>query len=193
MQNIILTVGNNSITTRYFLERVLANPNGNVASTIQLLTSELIISQEATSLGIAPVTTQDIDTYLRNQAQGSNATMTDAEYNQWFNEQLANTGLSATDYDEIATYAIQRQRLTTILWADIPSSMQQYHVYGMYFNSNAAAVAAKADINSLADFNTIANKDAGQTNGGDLGWMPLLIALPSVNAVTPLKIKLAAV
>jgi hypothetical protein len=183
MQNIILTVGNNSITTGYFLERVLANPNGDVASTLQLLTSELIIEGEAASLGITPVTTQDIDTYLRNEAQGTNATITDAEYNQWYNEQLANTGLSAADYNEIATYAIQRQRLTTILSSDIPSSMQQYHVWAMYFNSSNAAVTAKAKINSLSDFNTIANTDAGQTNGGDLGWMPLAVLPVSLESV----------
>ena len=182
MQNIILTVGNNSITTGYFLERVLSNPNGDVASTLQLVISEIIINQEAASIGITPVTTQDIDTYLRNEAQGTNATITDAEYNQWFNEQLANTGLSATDYRQVAAYDIQRQRLTTILSADIPSSMQQYHVYGMYFNSYAAAVAAKADINSLADFNTIANTDGGQTNGGDLGWMPLAVLSVSLES-----------
>jgi len=63
--------------------------------------------------------------------------------------------------------------------------LKQYHVWAMYFNSNAAAVAAQAKVTSLSDFNTVANTNAGQTNGGDLGWMPL--------AVLPLQLETVAV
>ncbi|MGP8079424.1 MAG: peptidylprolyl isomerase [Dehalococcoidales bacterium] len=219
MQRVILTVGKDNVETGYFLQRVVANPNGSdVTSTIQLLISELIIKQEAATEGVTPVTSQDIDSYLRTQAiselssdtttdntttttttattdtttttttpAGTTTTPTtisDAAFNKWFNEQLNDTGLSAKEYRQVAANNIQRQRLTAILSADIPSSMKQYHVWAMYFNSNAAAVTAQAKINSLSDFNTVANTNAGQTNGGDLGWMPL--------AVLPVSLESAA-
>ena len=218
MQHVLLTVGNDNVDTGYFLQRVVANPSGSsITSTIQLVISELIIKQQASAEGIAPVTSQDIDSYLRTKAETSlasaNATtdttttttpadttttdtaatattttpaaISDADYNKWLSQQLADTGLSLKEYRQVALYAIQRERLTAILSTAIPSSLKQYHVWAMYFNSNAAAVAAQAKVTSLSDFNTVANTNAGQTNGGDLGWMPL--------AVLPLQLETVAV
>ena len=208
MQHVLLTVGNDNVDTGYFLQRVVANPSGSsITSTIQLVISELIIKQQASAEGIAPVTSQDIDSYLRTQAEtalaGANATtdttttttpadttttdtattattttaaaISDTDYNKWLNQQLADTGLSLKDYRQVAVYDIQRERLTAILSAVIPSALKQYHVWAMYFNSSAAAAAAQAKVTSLSDFNTVANTNAGQTNGGDLGWMPLAV------------------
>ena len=226
MQRIILTVGNENVNTGYFLQRVVANPAGSsITSTTQLVISEIIIKEQAAAEGIAPVTSQDIDNYLRQQAAASlaasaadNTTTTtttastdtgttttdtatttsstttttttpvaisDADYNTWLHQQLEDTGLSMKEYRQVALYDIQRERLTAILSATIPSSLKQYHVYGMYFNSNAAAAAAEVKVNSLADFNNVANTNGGQTNGGDLGWMPL--------AVLPIQLESAAV
>ena len=215
MQHVLITVGSDNVDTGYFLQRVVANPNGSsVTSTIQLLISELIIKQQASAEGIAPVTSQDIDSYLRTQAETSLATDTstdtttttpadttttdtttttaaattpttisDSAYNKWLKQQLADTGLSLKEYRQVALYNIQRQRLISILSALIPSSVDQYHVYAMYFNSSAAAVTAKAKITDLTDFNTVANTNAGQTNGGDLDWMPLAVLPIQLEAV----------
>ena len=72
MQRVILTVGNDNVDTGYFLQRVVANPAGSsITSTTQLVISELIIKQQAAAEGIAPVTSQDIDNYLRQQAATS--------------------------------------------------------------------------------------------------------------------------
>ncbi len=220
MQHVLITVGNDNIDTGYFLQRVVANPSGSgITSTIQLVISELLIKQQAAAEGIAPVTSQDIDSYLRTQAETSlaasaaadNTTTTttdgtpstdttttdtttpaatttptaisDSAYNNWIRQQLADTGLSMKEYRQVALYNIQRQRLISILSALIPSSVDQYHVYAMYFNSNSAAAAAKAKVNSLSDFETVANTNAGQTNGGDLGWMPLAVLPVQLEAV----------
>jgi hypothetical protein len=217
MQRVILTVGKDNVETGYFLQRVIANPSGaSITSTTQLVISEIIIKQQAAAEGIAPVTAQDIDNYLRTQAATAlaaasaadntatttttapadtatttttttttPAAISDKDYNTWLQQQLDNTGLSMQQYRQVAVYDIQRQRLTAILSATIPSSMKQYHIYGMYFNSNAAAAAAEAKVNSLSDFNNVANTNGGQTNGGDLSWMPL--------AVLPIQLETAAV
>ena len=216
LQHVLISVGSDNVDTGYFLQRVVANPNGSsVTSTIQLLISELIIKQQASAEGIAPVTSQDIDSYVRTQAETSLAasaaadntavttttdgttptdttttavtttptTISDSAYNNWLKQQLADTGLSLKEYRQVALYNIQRQRLVSILSAQIPSSVQQYHVWAMYFNSSAAAVTAKAKVTTLSDFNTVANTNAGQTNGGDLGWMPLAVLPIQLEAV----------
>jgi hypothetical protein len=203
MQRTILTVGNDNIKTGYFIRRVVANPYGNVSSTIQLLTAELIIKQEAATYGVAPVTEQAIDTYLREEANSSlsndtttdstatpttTPTLSDAEYDKWFDEQLANTGLSTKEYREIAGREIQRQRLTNILSADIPSTMPQVHLWAIVYSSNSAALAGKAKIDGGTDFSAVA-VTAGQTNNGDQGWMPLVV-LPTdlKNAASTLEV-----
>ncbi len=189
MQRTILTVGNDKVSTGYLIKRAVANPYGDVTSTLQLLTAELIIKQQAATYGVAPVTDQAIDSYLRGEANSSlssntttssmstpttTPTLSDAEYNKWFNEQLANTGLSAKEYREVAGREIQRQRLTNILSADIPPTMPQVHLWAIVYGSNSTALVAKAKIDGGADFVTLAVA-AGQTNSGDQGWIPLAI------------------
>ena len=172
MQRTILTVGNANIGTSYLLKRVVANPGGDISSTVQQLTAEMIIKQQSAANGVAPVTEQAIDTYLRDKAKGTNETITDAEYNKWFDAQLVNTGLSAKEYREVVGRDIQRERLTDILSVNIPSVAPQVHLWGMIFGSQDAALAAKAKVDGGSDFATVATA-AGQTNHGDKGWMPL--------------------
>jgi hypothetical protein len=169
MQRVILTINNENISTGYFLKRVVANPNGDVTSTMQGMVGEYIIKQEAAANGVAPVTDQAVDTYLRDEANAtlsssttSNsttttttttpATMTDTEFNKWFKTLLNNSGLSAKEYREIVVHEIQRQRLSDILSADIPATMTQINYGAILYSSQSAATTAKAKIDAGADF-----------------------------------------
>ena len=221
MQTVVLTVNNENVSTGYFLKRVVANPSGDITSTIQLLEVELIVKQRAPAEGVSPITDAAIDDYLRGQASSTlantttidtgtttattttevssttpatsitttpdtttattattTATISNAEFNKWLKEQLSNTGLSLKEYREVISREIQRQRLTDITSASIPSSMAQVHLWAIPFNSQSAALAAKVKIDGGTEFSTVANTIAGQTNGGDQGWLPLSV-LPS--------------
>ena len=194
MQRVILTVNNENISTGYFLKRVVANPNGDVTSTLQGLVGEYIIKQEAAANGVAPVTDQDVDKYLRdeaNSALSSNttsdstttttttattttpATMTDTEFNKWFKTLLNNSGLSAKEYREVVVHEIQRQRLSDILSADIPATMTQINYGAILYSSQSAATTAKAKIDAGADFGAMvtAATAAGQS-AYDQAWEP---------------------
>jgi hypothetical protein len=221
MQTVVLTVNNENVSTGYFLKRVVANPSGDITSTIQLLEVELIVKQRAPAEGVLPVTDAAIDDYLRGQASSTlatntttdtgttttatttevssttpatsttttpvtttattattTATISNAQFNNWLKEQLSNTGLSLKEYREVISREIQRQRLTDITSASIPSSMAQVHLWAIPFNSQSAALAAKVKIDGGTEFSTVANTIAGQTNGGDQSWLPLSV-LPS--------------
>ena len=221
MQTVVLTVNNENVSTGYFLKRVVANPSGDINSTIQLLEVELIVKQRAPAEGVLPVTDAAIDDYLRGQASSTlatntttdtgttttttttevssttpatsttttpvttaattattTATISNAQFNNWLKEQLSNTGLSLKEYREVISREIQRQQLTDITSVSIPSSMAQVHLWAIPFNSQSAALAAKVKIDSGTEFSTVANTIAGQTNGGDQGWLPLSV-LPS--------------
>ena len=189
-QRVILTINNENITTGYFLKRVVANPNGDVTSTLQGMVGEYIIKQQAAANGVAPVTDQDVDKYLRDAANStlsSNsatdgttttttttpATMTDTEFNKWFKELLDNSGLSAKEYREIVAHEIQRERLADILSADIPATMTQANYGAILYSTQSAAAAAKVKIDGGADFGATvtAAKALGQS-AFDQAWEP---------------------
>ena len=176
MQRVLLTVNNENITTSYFLKRVVANPSGDVTTTLQGLVGEYIIKQDAAANGVAPVTDQDIDKYLRDEANATLVTtttsdstttttitttsdntatttttaapltMSDADYNKWFKNLLNNSGLSTKEYREIVAHEIQRQRLADILSAKIPDTMTQVNYGAILYSTQSAATAAKAKI-----------------------------------------------
>ena len=191
MQRVIMTVNDENISTGYFLKRVVANPNGaDVTSTLQGMVGEYIIKQQAAANGVAPVTNEAVDAYLRDEANttlASNAasdsttttttttpaTMTDAEFNQWFKTLMNNSGLSAKEYHEIVVHEIQRERLADILGADIPATMTQVNYGAILYGTQSAATAAKAKIDGGADFGaTVTAATAAGQHAYDQVWEP---------------------
>jgi hypothetical protein len=152
---------------------------------------EYIIKQEAAANGVAPVTDQDIDKYLRDEANSTLVTtttsdntatttttttpltMSDADYDKWFKNLLNNSGLSTKEYREIVAHEIQRQRLADILSADIPDTMTQVNYGAILYSTQSAATAAKAKIDGGADFGAIvtAATAVGQS-AFDQAWEP---------------------
>jgi hypothetical protein len=176
LQRVLLTVGTENISTSYFLKRMVANPNGDITSTLQGLEGEYIIKQQAPGQGVAPVTDAAIDEYLRTQAKTTYPNLTDDEFNKWFNEQLSNTGLSAKEYREVSSHEILRNRLTDTITTDLPATFEQYHLWAAAYSTQAAAAAAKAKVDAGTSFETVATAAAtaiGQTSNGDQGWWPL--------------------
>lgn len=175
-QRVILTVGNDNVKTGYFLKRVIANSNSDAASTIDSLTAELIIKQAAPDFGLSPATEADIDTYLHNQAKGSNDTITDTEFDVWYKNQLATTGLTAKEYREIVGGTILAQRIQEIVSANVSSVVPQVHLSVIVLDTSDAAISAKARIDGGEDFATVARDVSLETtskeNGGDVGWLP---------------------
>jgi hypothetical protein len=177
MQRVLVTIGSQDISTGYFLKRMVANPNGDVPTTVQALEGEYIVTQQASGLGVAPVTEDAITAYLRDEAKTTYPDLTDAQYNTWFQQQLTNTGLSAKEYRTVASHEITRTRLTDILSASIPATLPQYHILAISYSTLSAANAAKTKLDGGADFATMATA-TGATNNGDLGFWPVQ-ALPS--------------
>jgi len=173
-QRIILTVGKDNVKTGYFLKRVVAD--SDPATTLQSVTTELIVQQAASEYGLAPVTPEDIDTALRDAAKGTNDTITDADFATWLKEQLANSGLTEKEYREVAGRNIQIQRLAEIVSVNVQSVVPQLHLWAIILGSNDAAVSAKARIDGGEDFSAVASDvsidSTLKANGGDLGWLP---------------------
>jgi len=175
-QRVILTVGEDSVKTGYFLKRVAATSDSDAAAVVDGLTAELIIKQKTVEYGISPATEEEIDTYLHEQARGENETITDADFDVWFKNQLANTGLTAKEYREIIGSTILTQRVQDIVTANVSSIVPQVHLSIIILDTPDAATTAKARIDGGEDFATVAREVSLDTtskeNGGDVGWLP---------------------
>jgi PPIC-type PPIASE domain len=175
-QRIILSVGEGNIKTGYFLKRVAASSNSDAQDTLNNLTSELIIRQVALDFGIPPATEAEIDSFLREQARGTNETITDEEFDTWFKDQLKNTGLTAEEYREIVADSILADGILEIVSANVSSTVPQLHLWVISLDSNDTAVSVKSRIDGGEDFATVAKEvsldETTKVSGGDLGWLP---------------------
>jgi hypothetical protein len=113
--------------------------------------------------------------------------ISDADFNKWFKQQLSNTGLSASEYREVTGRGILREHLISFLTTDVPSAIKQIHLWAIGYNSQAAATAAKAKIDTGTDWSTMAKSAAtalGLSNNtdGDLGWWPEAAVPPQLAA-----------
>ena len=190
-QRVIIRVDNDTVKIGYFLKRVLNNPSSSSTSgssstssssssddiwgTMQAVTYELIVKQEAASFGIN-ITDADIDKALRQEAQGSNASITDAEYNEWYRQQLNYTTYSNKELREVVKRSLEMQALQNILADRVPNTAEQGHLWSIVVSTYDEALAAKQRVDNGESFQVIAKElsidSATKDSGGDLGWVP---------------------
>jgi hypothetical protein len=174
MQRTMLTVGTENVSARYFIKRTVASASRDPLQIEQGLVNEMTVKQKAAANGVALVTAQDIDDFMRNQAKGTNDSISDADFNAWIKKQLGYTGLSESEYRDIMSREIQQQRLSDILATKVPDTAPQVHLWSMVFSTQQAANAVKALVDGGTDFTKLASTDTtGWINGGDQGWNPV--------------------
>jgi len=175
-QRVIIKVENDKINIEYFLKRVMINPEGdNIWGTIENLTQELVIMQEAPKYGIE-VTEKDIDNILREAARGGAESITDAEYKEWYRQQLNISQLSQKEYREFVRRTILKQQLNYLLAESIPPAGEQAHLYVIIVKTYEEAVKVKERVDGGEDFQILAKELSIDTStkdqGGEFGWMP---------------------
>lgn len=172
----ILTVAKENVRIDYFVKRVVLNSSGDITSTIQGLVGEMIIKQLAPSMGVTPVTQQDIDNYISDAAKGNDTSITSAELSKWLKEKLNTTGFSNKEFRDLVARNIETQRLTDILSKNIQTIQPQVHLFSILVNTQDTAIKAKARIDGGEDFSAVAKavslESTVATTGGDLGWLP---------------------
>ncbi|HJX36422.1 MAG TPA: peptidylprolyl isomerase [Dehalococcoidales bacterium] len=114
-------------------------------------------------------------------------TVTDAEFNEWYRQQLNKSQLSASQFRELEKVSLIEQQLETYLEARMPTTSDQVHIYDIVAPDLTTAQDIQTRINNGEDFQTIAkeqSQDSGTAaNGGDMGWIPLS-ALDSSLSIT---------
>ncbi|MFH1382760.1 MAG: peptidylprolyl isomerase [Chloroflexota bacterium] len=177
---IIMTVDGTDVRIDYFLRRARLS-GGTGFSTLDMLTNEMVIKEAAPQYGIT-VTPQDIDAALRSMvAAGSSdnetsANMTDAEFREWYRQQLNENDISDVDYREIMRASLLASRLHQYLADRVPTVAEQVHLNVIMVETLDEANALRERWTMGEDFASLAREasidmQTGEV-GGDAGWIP---------------------
>lgn len=176
-QRTIIKVEDDSVTTGYFIKRVLNSSSDNtILGAINDITEEMIILQEAPKMGIT-VTDEEIDQALQEASQGSSdEPLSEAEFNEWFRQELNYTQLSSAEYRDIVRRDLYRTKLAMVLSAMVPESGEQIHLFAIEVATSEEAEALKTRFDEGEDFSALAREasliSTVAEDGGDLGWLP---------------------
>ncbi|MCX6003857.1 MAG: SurA N-terminal domain-containing protein, partial [Chloroflexi bacterium] len=176
VQRPIIKVNNETVKVSYLLKRCLLSSSDDIDSMITNIVYELVIEQAAPEYGIV-VTEADIDQALKDGAKGTNESITDAEFQEWYRQELRTSQFSDKEFREVIRTGIIVQRLQTYLQNSLPTTAAQVYLHYLYVSDYDTAATIKQRIDAGEDFATIARElsldENAKEDGGDKGWIPV--------------------
>jgi len=193
----VIKVNDQTISIMYLLNLTLMNSSAptDTMSMIQSIIDNCIVEQVASQPPYnIKVSESDIDKGLRAEANAyyygtdtstssttttttTAKTVTDAEFNEWYRQQLNKSQLSANQFRELEKVALIETQLETYLEARMPTTTDQLHVFDIVAPDLTTAQDIQTRINNGEDFQTIARESSQDSDtaakGGDMGWLPL--------------------
>ncbi len=171
-QKTIIKVDNDTVNIGYFIKRVIMSSSSSspdIWGTMQNIVYELIMKQEA-PLYVGEVTEEDIDAILRDAATGTSESITDAEFREWYRQQLGASQLSDREFRDIVSRSILAERMSAYLSDRVPTVAEQVHLNFIMVLDYDTAVQVKERIDGGEDFAIVAQEvslDASKDQGGD--------------------------
>jgi len=122
------------------------------------------------------VTGQDIDAYARDLARGKDASIGDAEFREWYRQQLNESRLSDAEFREILMTSLLTQRMSSYLGRQVPTTADQVFVNMIAVRDAATGAEVKQKYDAGQDFSALARQYSSdpqlKQNGGKVGWFP---------------------
>lgn len=148
-------------------------PSSALPSVSDLLIQEEVVRRFA---GELDVTATD-DEISEDIASRLGITADDESFDVVFQQELARSGLSETDYRQMVEAAVISDKLRQKFLADVPESAESVHYRQIVVGEPAKADELLAEIEGGADFAALAAEDlnldvVNKENGGDVGWVP---------------------
>jgi foldase protein PrsA len=101
---------------------------------------------------------------------------TDPNFDQRFKEELKSTGLSESQYRDMARAAVLKTKVTDTFTAELPAEVESLHYRKIVVGDQGTADNLKAQIEAGGDFAALAAANSTDTvtkdKGGDAGWVP---------------------
>jgi len=178
-ETVVLRIDDKEIKMRYFLKRLRmgeGNPSfGGPISLLGMIAQEEIIKEKATK---APynlsVTTEEIEAALKTVARRGSDSITGEEYQEWYRQQLNQTQLTKSEFEELAYTNLLRQKLSDYLAVRAPTVAEQVHLHIIIQKSPEEIQKVWQRLDAGEDFFQLAKElnpsVATRENQGDLGW-----------------------
>ncbi len=100
----------------------------------------------------------------------------DPNFQTRFQEELTRTGISETQYRDMAAAAVIRKKLLDKFTAEVPATGESIRYRQILVQDQAAADSLKQRIEAGEDFATLAQENSRDTStkseGGEVGWVP---------------------
>ena len=112
MNTTVLKVGNSKVSMRYFIKRIVMSEDQQSLVTLQtLMTEKLVIEGAKEAPFNLNVTDDEIDAYLKTLTVGG-SDISDSEFKEWYRQQINESGLSETEFREMATVPILQEKMS---------------------------------------------------------------------------------
>jgi PPIC-type PPIASE domain len=183
----VLIVDDSSIAMGYFLKRILMLRQEPL-SVLRTLAFEEIVKQVApTAPYHIQVSDAEVERHLRDMAGGSKGLISDAEFAEWYRQQLNESRLSDAEFRDLAHTRLLSLRLQAYLEERIPTVAEQVHLHAIVQETVEHARSVKAKLDAGEAFSPLAralSTDATlRASGGDLGWYPRTALAPELAAL----------
>ncbi len=163
------------VRMRYFVKRMMASRT----QSIQLLNT---LFREEVILKVAPqppynirLSDDDVEAFTRSVAQAGGESITDAEYREWFRQQLNDSGFTESEFRDLMRRNLAKQRLGEYLGERVETVAEQVLLQIILAPDalRAQSVAERLDAGeSFADLARELNPDELKDLGGEWGWFP---------------------
>ena len=178
-ETVVLRIDEKEIKMRYFLKRLRmgeGNPSfGGPISLLGMIAQEEIIKEKAprTPYNLS-ATPEEIEGFLKTLARRGSDSITEEEYQEWYRQQLNQTQLSKSEFEELTRTNLLRQKLSDYLAVRAPTVAEQVHLHMIIQKSPEEIQKVWQRLDAGEDFFELAKElnpsVAARENRGDLGW-----------------------
>jgi foldase protein PrsA len=192
----VLVVDDAAVRMDYFLKRILMLRQEPLI-VLRTLAFEEIVRQVAPA---APYNIQvsdaEVEGHLRDMAAGSDGSTGDAEFAEWYRQQLNESRLSDAEFRDLARTRLLSLRLKAYLEERIPTVAEQVHLHAIVQETAEDARSVKARLDDGEAFARLAwevgTDEALRADGGDLGWYPRSALAPDLAALAFDRLQIGA-
>jgi len=175
-QTVVLEVDGESVRMPYFLKRV-AMSNEAPLSMLQILAQEAIVRDTAPRPPYdLSVTREEVDAFARDLARGADTSIGDAEFREWYRQQLNESRLSDAEYQQLLRTRLLSLKMNGYLGDRVPASGEQVLVNMIPVRDSDTGAEVKARYDAGESFDTLARRYSSdpelKRNGGVVGWLP---------------------
>ena len=178
-ETVVLRIDEKEIKMRYFLKRLRMGEGipsfGGPNSLLGMIAQEEVLKEKATK---APynfsVTTEEIEAALKTVARRGSDSITENEYQEWYRQQINQSQLSKSEFEELTRTNLLRQKLSDYLAVRAPTVAEQVHLHMIIQKSPEEIQKVWQRLDAGEDFFQLAKElnpsVATRENQGDLGW-----------------------